>query len=303
MVTLVRANNSSAMTLTGTNSYVIGCGDGAALVIDPGPPFEEHLQALVGTAAAQGLTIAAIVLSHAHPDHAMAAPHLSAATGAPVYAHPQSRAPHDVDLPLESELWVGARAMKCIDAPGHSNDHAIFYLEPEAALFTGDTILGEGTTVIAPPGGALRPYQRTLQRLAGEFPAAVLIYPGHGPVVTDPAAKIAEYIAHRQMREVQVLEALTERPMTIPDLVRRIYGTQRQVLWPAMARQVLAHLVALEGEGRVAAKRLDRPFTEDEAAMLNPRITDFVGPEEAAVIVAELGTEMRLETLYRYRLT
>ena len=172
MVTLVRANNPSAMTLTGTNSYVIDCGDGEALVIDPGPPFEEHLRGLIGAAASQGLKIAAIVLSHAHPDHAMGAPHLSAATGAPVYAHPRSRAPHDVDLPLESDLRVGANALKCIDAPGHSDDHAIFYLEAQAALFTGDTILGEGTTVIAPPGGALRPYQHTLQRLADEFPAS-----------------------------------------------------------------------------------------------------------------------------------
>ncbi len=130
MVTLVRANNPSAMTLTGTNSYVIDCGDGEALVIDPGPPFEEHLQALIGTAASQGLTIAAIALSHAHPDHAMGAPHLSAATGAPVYAHPRSRAPHDLDLPLESDLRAGATcASECIDAPGHSDDHAIFYLE------------------------------------------------------------------------------------------------------------------------------------------------------------------------------
>jgi glyoxylase-like metal-dependent hydrolase (beta-lactamase superfamily II) len=303
VVTLVRAGNPSAMTLTGTNSYVIDCGDGAALVIDPGPPFEDHLQALIGAAASRELKIAGIVLSHAHPDHAMGAPRLSAATGAPVYAHPRSRAPHDLDLPLESDLRAGAQALQCIDAPGHSDDHAIFYLEAQAALFTGDTILGEGTTVIAPPGGALRPYQHTLQRLADEFPEAALIYPGHGPLVTDPAAKIAEYIAHRQMREDQVLTALRERPMTIPDLVRRIYGTQRQVLWPAMARQVLAHLVALEGEGRVAATRLDRPFTADEAAMLNPRITDFVGPEEAEVIVAELGTEMRLETLHEYRLT
>ncbi len=105
------------------------------------------------------------------------------------------------------------------------------------------------------------------------------------------------------MREDQVLAALRDGPMTIPDLVRHIYGTQRQVLWPAMARQVLAHLVALEDEGRVAATRLDRGFTADEAAMLNPRIKEFVGPEEAEVIVAELGTEMRLESLYEYRLT
>jgi glyoxylase-like metal-dependent hydrolase (beta-lactamase superfamily II) len=303
MVTLVRAANPSPLTLTGTNTYVVDCGDGAALVIDPGPPLEEHRQAILASAASRLLTFAAIALTHSHPDHALGAPQLAAATGAPLYAHPRSHAPHDRELPLEGDLRVGKLAVRCIDAPGHSNDHVIFYSNDEGALFTGDTILGEGTTVIAPPGGALRPYQHTLHRLAEEFSGALRIYPGHGPIVEDPAAKIAEYIAHRQMREDQIIAALHEQPMTIPDLVRRIYGEQRQVLWPAMARQVLAHVDALESEGRVAARELERDFTEEETAMLNPRITDFVGPEEAEVIVAELGTGMRLEHLFEYRLT
>jgi len=75
------------------------------------------------------------------------------------------------------------------------------------------------------------------------------------------------------------------------------------VLWPAMARQVLAHLIALEEDGRVRAEPLNRPMTDDEMAMLNPRIEELVGPAEAAVITAELGTEMRLRTLFAYRLT
>lgn len=302
MVTLIRAANPSPMTLSGTNTYLVDCGDGAALVIDPGPPLEAHRRAILEAAAARLLTVQAIALSHSHPDHALGAPQLAAATQAPVYAHHRSRAPHDRKLPLEGDLRLGKAAIRCIDAPGHSDDHAIFYLEGENALFTGDTILGEGTTVIAPPGGALRPYQHTLARLASEFPDATRIYPGHGPIVEDPAAKIAEYVAHRQMREDQVIAALRERPMSVPDLVRRIYGNARQVLWPAMARQVLAHVEALESEGRVAARELERGFTDEEAAMLNPRITDFVGPEEAEVIVAELGTEMHLERLYEYRL-
>jgi glyoxylase-like metal-dependent hydrolase (beta-lactamase superfamily II) len=148
----------------------------------------------------------------------------------------------------------------------------------------------------------MRPYQRTLARLADEFGDARHIYGGHGPVVTAAREKIAEYIAHRCMREEQILDALVDGPLTIPDLVRRIYSPQRQVLWPAMARQILAHLIALESEGRVVARPLGRAMTEEEEAMLNPRIEEIVGPHEAAVIVAELGTELRLESLFAYSL-
>ncbi|HET6274563.1 MAG TPA: MBL fold metallo-hydrolase [Candidatus Cybelea sp.] len=302
MVTVVRAPNASPMTLQGTNSYIIECGEGAALVIDPGPAIDAHIGAIVDAAAERGSTIRAILLTHGHPDHAMGAPSLVAATGARLYAHPNCKTPHDEDLPLEGDLRTGTVALRVIDAPGHTFDHAIFYLPEERALFTGDTILGEGTTVIAPPGGAMRPYQRTLQRLAGDFGDARVIYGGHGPVITDPSATIADYIEHREMREQQILDALREKPQTIPDLVRRIYTPQRQVLWPAMARQILAHLIALENEGRVVVQPLSRAMTAEETAMLNPRIEEIVGPEEAAVIVAELGTELRLESLNLYSL-
>jgi glyoxylase-like metal-dependent hydrolase (beta-lactamase superfamily II) len=302
MVTLVRAPNASAMTLSGTNSYIIDCGNGEGLVIDPGPAIEGHACALVDVARTRELTLRTIALTHGHPDHAAGAQRLVELTGATLYAHPASRVTHTADLPLEGELRAGTIALRTIDAPGHTFDHAIFYLPDERALFTGDTILGEGTTVIAPPGGAMRPYQQTLQRLADEFGDARLIYGGHGPVVGDPRAKIAEYIAHRQMREQQILDALRKGPATIPDLVRAIYSPQKQVLWPAMARQILAHLNALESEGRVASRSLDRAMSADEMAILNPRIEEVVGPEDAAVIVAELGTELRLETLNVYSL-
>ncbi|MBV8197973.1 MAG: hypothetical protein JO263_07545, partial [Candidatus Eremiobacteraeota bacterium] len=135
-----------------------------------------------------------------------------------------------------------------------------------------------------------------------EFSQTQIIYPGHGPIVSDPPAKIDEYIEHRRMRERQILGALRDAPSTIPEIVRRVYGPERSVLWPAMARQVLAHLLALEDERRVAATPLDRATTDEETAMLNPRIEEILGPEEAAVVIAELGTEMRLERLFEYRL-
>jgi len=302
MVTTVRAPNPSPMTLDGTNSYVLDCGAGAALVIDPGPPIPLHLEALRASAAADDLAIRFIVLTHGHGDHAGGAKLLAAATDAQIFAHPKCSVAHDADLPLESDLVLGELALRVVDAPGHTFDHAIFYHERERALFTGDTILGQGTTVIAPPDGAMRPYQRTLQRLADEFGAARTIYGGHGSVVTDPSAKIAEYIAHRRMREEQIVAALAAGEGTIPDLVRTIYSPQPNPLWPAMARQILAHLLALQSEGRVVARPAGRALSAAESAMLNPDLATIVGPEEAALMGDEIGAQLRLDSLDEYRL-
>jgi glyoxylase-like metal-dependent hydrolase (beta-lactamase superfamily II) len=302
MVTLVRAPNPSAMTLSGTNSYLIDCGGGTALAIDPGPPIARHVDALIERAHSLRLTIRAIAITHGHPDHAPAARLLGEATHAPVYAHPASSVAHDRDLELDADLQIADRTFRVVDAPGHTFDHVVFYLPDERALFTGDVVLGEGTVVIAPPGGAMRPYQATLQRLANEFSDARTIYGGHGPTVADAQAKIAEYIEHRQMRERELLDQLAGGPKTIPELVLAIYGKTRSVLWPAMARQMLAYLIALEGEGRVIAEPLHRAITQDEAWMLNPPLEQLVGREQADVIRAELGSEMRLERLNCYRL-
>lgn len=299
MVTLVRAPNPSAMTLSGTNSYIVS-HDGDAVVIDPGPDVPRHIDAILERARGLDVTIRAIALTHGHPDHAPAAAALSAATGAPIYAHPNSEVERNADLPLEGRFQAGNVALDVIDAPGHTFEHVVFYEPHERALFTGDVILGEGTVVIAPPGGAMRPYQRTLQRLADEFGDARVIYGGHGERVDDAQAKIAEYIAHRQMRERELLEALAAGPQTIPELVLRIYGASRPILWPAMARQMLAYLLALEEEGRVTSEPLDEPMDAQAMAIMNPPWEQIVGDEHADVIRAELGAMLHIERLHRY---
>ncbi|HVA26633.1 MAG TPA: MBL fold metallo-hydrolase, partial [Candidatus Baltobacteraceae bacterium] len=194
-------------------------------------------------------------------------------------------------------------ALRVIDAPGHTFEHVALYEPRERALFTGDVILGEGTVVIAPPGGAMRPYVETLRRLAREFPDARRIYGGHGEIVEDAQEKIAEYIAHREQRQRELLDALRAGPATIPELVAAIYGETRRILWPAAARQLLAYLIPLIEDGAVKATLLDRPLTVDETAILNPSWESIVGAEHAPVIEAELGSMHKLDKIYRYALT
>jgi glyoxylase-like metal-dependent hydrolase (beta-lactamase superfamily II) len=295
VVTTVRAPNPSPMTLDGTNSYLVDCGNGKALAIDPGPDIESHVERIVATAAAQGLHIEAIAVTHGHPDHAPAAALLKQKTGAPVLTHPASRVPHDVDLPLDGTLRVGLRDIGVVDAPGHTFEHVVLYEPDDAALFTGDVIL--------PPHGSMHAYRQTLQRLRDEFPHARTIYGGHGPPVHDVRAKIDEYIAHRAMREREIVDALAEGgTQTIPELVLRIYGDDRPELWPAMARQVLAHLIELEGEGRVTADAVARAMTQRESTIMNPHVEGKFDERAASVAAEELGAAKRINVLHSYRL-
>ncbi|MBD5655999.1 MAG: hypothetical protein IAI50_12595, partial [Candidatus Eremiobacteraeota bacterium] len=159
-----------------------------------------------------------------------------------------------------------------------------------------------GTVVIAPPNGDMRAYQTTLKRLRDDYADARTIYGGHGDKIEAPARKIEEYIAHRAARETELLRALEEREHTIPELVARIYRNVATALWPAAARQMLADAIALEREGRVASRILDREPTPQEAAILNPDLSQLVDAESVAVAAAELGIERRVSTVESYRL-
>jgi glyoxylase-like metal-dependent hydrolase (beta-lactamase superfamily II) len=140
--------------------------------------------------------------------------------------------------------------LRAVHTPGHAQDHLCFVLEEEQALFSGDNVLGVGTTVIPAQGGDLLDYMRSLARLLEEAPRA--IYPAHGPRIGDGKAKIREYIAHRQERESQILEALGQGLSRIPDMVKRIYAAYPESLHGAAAMSVASHLRKLEREGRVA---------------------------------------------------
>jgi glyoxylase-like metal-dependent hydrolase (beta-lactamase superfamily II) len=290
------------MTLDGTNGYVVDGGDGAWIAIDPGPDDPAHIAAFVDAARAAGAHYEAILVTHGHPDHYPGAAPLARATGAPVYAHPAASFPHDRTLAEGERVSAGAATLRALDAPGHARDHLIFVLENERALFTGDVIIGTGTVVVAPPGGDMRAYQRTLARLLDEYGDASAIYGGHGPEITAARAKIEEYIAHRETREREIIAALSHGPATIPALVRTIYRAVDRRLWPAAARQVLAYLIALEREERVRATARDEAPSAEDRALLDPDLRAIADPQTAALARAELGYGTQRAQLVDYAL-
>jgi glyoxylase-like metal-dependent hydrolase (beta-lactamase superfamily II) len=240
-VVRVLAPNPGVRELEGTNTYVVG--EAPAIVVDPGPEDEGHLREVERTAGLVGV----IVLTHDHPDHAPGAALLARATGAPILA---ARPPdggrrlHDGE-----QVETGGTTLRTISTPGHSPDHVSFWSEEAAALFTGDAVLGRGTSVIDPPEGDLVAYLRSLRRMRDFAPRT--IYPGHGPVVLRGAAKLDEYLEHRAMRERQVLDALDGAPHTIEELVATIYADYPAGVHELAARSVLAHLLKLDAEGLV----------------------------------------------------
>lgn len=285
----LRANNPSPLTLDGTNGYVVRAGGGTLLAIDPGPVDDRQRDAFLSVARDANARYAAILVTHGHPDHYPGAAPLAAATGAPVYAHPGARFPHDRILYDGERATFGDASLTALHAPGHAPDHLVFVLDDERALFTGDVVLGTGTVVVAPPSGEMRTYQRTLHRLRDEYGDATAIYGGHGPEVHDVRAKLDEYIAHREARERAILAALGSGGSTIPAIVEHVYAAVDRRLWPAAARQVLAHLIALEAEGRVRSEPLNREPTPAESALLNPDLSRLDENLGADVIRAELG--------------
>ncbi len=236
----VLAPNPGPFTLEGTNTWVVG--QGSAIVIDPGPHDPRHLDAVARATD----HVAVILVTHHHPDHAPGASLLSSMTGAPVLAF--TPAEGEDSLADGQVVDVGGARLRALHTPGHTRDHVALVDEDARIIFTGDAVLGRGTSVIDPPEGDLAEYLRSLEAMLALRPATLC--PGHGPVVWDAETKLREYLDHRAERERQVLEALARGPATPEELVPRIYADYPPELHPAAARSVLAHLLKLEREGR-----------------------------------------------------
>lgn len=216
------------MTLAGTNTYLYGSDP--CTVIDPGPDDAGHLDAVRAAAEERG-GIGLVLLTHSHGDHA------AGADGLGVKAM----------LPVGGEEYGGLRA---IATPGHAADHVCF-LTGDGVCFSGDLVLGEGSTFVPPDGGSLAAYMESLRLLQSE--PIELICPGHGSWVTDPAAKLAEYVEHREMRERRLLVAMERGERSKEALLNEAWDDVPVELRPAAALVMEAHLQKLGAEGRLPA--------------------------------------------------
>ena len=255
LVRRITADNPSAFTFTGTQTYLIGMGEVA--VIDPGPNEPGHIDAIM--AATAGERIVAILCTHTHKDHSPAAAPLSERTGAPVMgcaplvledlgpradaSFDDTYAPNRVMADGEATTG-GGWALTAVATPGHTSNHLCFALEDEGSLFTGDHVMGWSTTVISPPDGDMADYMASLAKL--EARTDRIYYPAHGDPVEKPQRFVRSLAGHRRQREGQILRLIDAGTGTIEAMIPKMYAGLDPRLHGAAGRSVLAHLIDLE---------------------------------------------------------
>jgi glyoxylase-like metal-dependent hydrolase (beta-lactamase superfamily II) len=267
LIRRIVAGNSGPFTFTGTCSYIVGRGKVA--VIDPGPDLPSHLDALLD--AVRNETVTHILVSHTHRDHSPGARTLKDATGAPILGcgvHRPARplvagetsaleSSGDLEHRPDRELHEGdvvagpGWRLETVETPGHLANHLAFALPEEAALFSADHVMAWSTTVVAPPGGSMRDYMASLDKLRGRD--ETVYWPGHGGPVREPKRFVRALAHHRRQREASILNRLRAGDRTIPALVAAIYQGLKPALIGGASLSVLAHLEDLVSRGIVAS--------------------------------------------------
>jgi glyoxylase-like metal-dependent hydrolase (beta-lactamase superfamily II) len=240
----LRADNPGPLTLSGTNTWIVGRDP--TYVVDPGPALGGHLDRIHAAIEARG-GLGGVALTHDHEDHSAATDILRQRFPAPL-----AGGRGEVDVRLAGGARFGP--FEAISTPGHAPDH--FALICNSVCFTGDAVLGEGSVFIAPDPGALAGYLGGLRRLR-ERELDVLC-PGHGPAIWRPRVKLEEYIDHRFERERLLLAALVEGRRSIAELLDAAWSDVPAELRPVAAVSLRAHLDKLADERRLPAD-LERP--------------------------------------------
>jgi glyoxylase-like metal-dependent hydrolase (beta-lactamase superfamily II) len=218
-------------------------------VLDPGPEgHPEHVEAIL---RATGSNVALILVSHTHHDHIGAVPALREATGAPTVGFSVSG---DDSFTADIKLADGDKiaGLTAIHTPGHASDHLCLALpatDGTAVLFSADHVMSWSTSVVSPPGGDMADYFASLRRLLDRNDDAFL--PGHGPLLPQPRNLVREMLTHRMMREQAIQRKLAQGPTGTFVLMDTLYSQVHPRLRRAAERNVLAHLLKLETEGKV----------------------------------------------------
>jgi glyoxylase-like metal-dependent hydrolase (beta-lactamase superfamily II) len=246
-ISRIVANNPGPMTYFGTNTYLIDTADGV-VVLDPGPEdHPEHVEAILRHAGRQ---IALILVSHTHHDHVGAVAALQAATGAPTAGFRSSAlATFEPEVRLDHGGTVAG--MTALHTPGHASDHLCFALRAaggEKVLFSADHVMSWSTSIVSPPGGDMGHYFASLNLLLDRDDEVYL--PGHGPPLHEPRSLVREMLTHRMLREQAIAKKLNDGPFDTYTIMDALYSQLNPRLRQAAERNVLAHLLKMEAEGK-----------------------------------------------------
>ncbi|WP_328554293.1 MULTISPECIES: MBL fold metallo-hydrolase [unclassified Streptomyces] len=250
----VLAPNASAMTLDGTNTWIVSEPDSElAVVIDPGPLDEGHLRGVLDTAEKAGKRVALTLLTHGHPDHAEGAGRFAELSGTKVRALDAALRLGEEGLAAGDVISLGGLELRVVSTPGHTADSLCFHLPADRAVLTGDTVLGRGTTVVAHPDGRLGDYLDSLRRLRSLTvdDGVHIVLPGHGPVLEDAQGAVEFYLAHRAHRLAQVETAVESGLRAPEEVVARVYADVDRSLWPAAELSVRAQMDYLREHGLI----------------------------------------------------
>jgi glyoxylase-like metal-dependent hydrolase (beta-lactamase superfamily II) len=261
-VATVLGLNPSVFTGPGTNTYLVGTGP-RPILLDAGQGVAEYPAAREAGLREHsgGAGLQSVVVTHAHIDHLGGVAQVLERFGdLEVVKMPWPDRDTQSPVPVKAighgaVIHAEGATLRAIHTPGHAPDHLCYYLEEERALFTGDVVLGVGTTVIPDDGtGDLGQYMASLRLLLELEPE--IIYPAHGPANRDPRRKLEEYISHRELRERQVIAALEAAAdaMDVMEIVREIYTDVPEVLHRAAAMSMRSHLRKLGAEGKVGER-------------------------------------------------
>lgn len=265
----VTAPNAGPYTFTGTNSFLLG--EERLAVVDPGPGDRAHLEAL--RAAIAGRPVEAILITHTHRDHSALAPRLKAETGAPLWfggRHRLSRKPRPFEwnavdgashwtlvpdrILADGEIFeIAGMRLEMVATPGHCANHFCFGLAGTPWLLSGDHVMGWNSTLVSVPDGSMADYLASLRKL---FALPYRHYlPAHGRAIEDGPTYARALLAHREMRNAQIVAAVEGGATRVSALLKAIYPTLALPLVPA-ARMVLeAHIEYLESAGTIAVRR------------------------------------------------
>lgn len=253
LIKKITANNGGVFTGNGTNTYLIGNED--ISLVDPGPNDADHIDKIL---ALGGDKIKRILVTHTHTDHSPAALPISKKLNIPMFGRLVDR-----DSEWEDETFVpdtvlshgdtistNEYTLETIHTPGHASNHLCFYLKDQKCLLTGDHIMDGSTVVIAPPDGNMTEYIESLKLL--ESYDIDYFAPGHGEFMLEPSKTIQSIIRHRLSRESKVLRCIeNNEDQDIDELLLSVYDDVPDILHPIARMSLLAHLIKLEGDGKI----------------------------------------------------